>query len=189
MAEVLFISENYIKKYTQVNGAVDPNLLYPAVYLSQDKYLSPYLGDSLYSELKTQISNNTLAGDYQTLVDDYCRKVVLWWTMVEAIPSLTYKMDNGTLVQRTSEDASPISDTVMKDAIERAKSNAEYYTGLLVDYLCANSDLFPEYSNNVWPQRSPIGVKKSSSNYLFSSGNTAMNTRGGSDSNLLNKLP
>ena len=113
MAEVLFISENYIKKYTQVNGAVDPNLLYPAVYLSQDKYLSPYLGDSLYSELKTQIANNTLAGNYQILVDDYCRKVVLWWTMVEAIPSLTYKMDNGTLVQRTSEDATPISDTVM----------------------------------------------------------------------------
>ena len=189
MAEVLFISENYIKKYTQVNGAVDPNLLYPAVYLSQDKYLSPYLGDSLYTELKTQIAANTLAGNYQILVDDYCRKVVLWWTMVEAIPNLTYKLDNGTLVQRTSEDSSPISDTVMKDAIERAKSNAEYYTGLMVDYLCANSSLFPEYSNNVWPQRSPIGVKKSSSNYLFSSGNSAMNTRGPVFSNLLNKLP
>ena len=41
--EVLFISDVYIKKYTIVNGAVDPNLLYPSVYLAQDKYLAPYL--------------------------------------------------------------------------------------------------------------------------------------------------
>jgi len=34
MAEVLLISENYIKKYTTVNGSVDPNLMYPSVYLA-----------------------------------------------------------------------------------------------------------------------------------------------------------
>ena len=66
MAEVLFISDVYIKKYTIVNGAVDPNLLYPSVYLSQDKYLAPYLGDSLFEKLKDDIANNTLAGNYQT---------------------------------------------------------------------------------------------------------------------------
>lgn len=187
--EVLFISDVYIKKYTIVNGAVDPNLLYPSVYLAQDKYLAPYLGDSLFEKLKDDIANNTLAGDYQTLVNDYCRKVVLWWTMVEAIPSLTYKLDNATLVQRTSEDATPISDTVMKDAIDRAKSNAETYTKRLVDYLCANASLFPEYSDNVWPQRSPIGATKSSSNFIFSSGNSATNTRGTQSGNILPKLP
>ncbi len=38
MAEILFISDVYIKKYTQVNGAVDSQLLYPSVYLAQDKF-------------------------------------------------------------------------------------------------------------------------------------------------------
>ena len=32
--EVLLIDENYIKKYTWINGSVDPVLLYPAIYLS-----------------------------------------------------------------------------------------------------------------------------------------------------------
>jgi len=105
MAEVLFINDVYVKKYTTINGAVDPNLLYPSIYLSQDKYLSAYLGTSLYTKLKDDIADNTLSGDYQTLVDDYARRVVLWWTMVEALPSLTYKVDNGTLVQRQSEDS------------------------------------------------------------------------------------
>jgi len=189
MAEVLFISDVYIKKYTVINGAVDPNLLYPSVYVAQDKYLAPYLGDSLFEKLKTDIANNTLAGDYQTLVDDYCRKVVLWCTVVEAVRSLTYKVDNGTLTQRTSEDASPVSDTVMKDILEQWKSTAEHYTRRLTDYLCANGELFPEYSDNVWPQRAPIGMTKGSTNYLFSSGNSATNTRGAQFGNLLNKLP
>jgi hypothetical protein len=173
MAEVLFISDVYVKKYTTINGAVDPNLLYPSIYLAQDKYLSAYLGTSLYTRLKDDILNDTLTGNYQILVDDYARRLVLWWTMVEALPSLTYKIDNGTLVQRTSEDSSPVSDVIFKDMMTRARTNAEYYTTLMVEYLCANSSLFPEYTNNTWPQRPPLQMRKSSNSYIFSSGNTA----------------
>ncbi len=77
MAEILFISDVYIKKYTQVNGAVDSQLLYPSVYLAQDKYLQPWLGTNLYNKLKDDIAANTLSGDYETLVTEYCQKVVL----------------------------------------------------------------------------------------------------------------
>lgn len=173
MAEVLFINDVYVKKYTQVNGAVDSNIIYPAVYLAQDKYLMPYLGTNLYEKLKADVSNNTLSGNYLTLVDDYVRKVVLWWAMVEVLPYLTYKLDNGTLVQRTSEDAQPVSDRVFKDMVDRSLKNAEYYTGLMVDFICANSSLFPEYNNNVWPDRAPLQIKKSSTSIVFSQGNTA----------------
>jgi len=38
----------------------------------------------------------------------------------------------------------------------QARDNAEHYTQALVRYLCANSTLFPQYSNNVYPQRCPI---------------------------------
>jgi hypothetical protein len=169
MAEILFISDVYIKKYTQVNGAVDSNLLYPSVYLSQDKYLQPWLGTALYNKLKDDIAGNTLSGDYETLVTEYCQKVVLWWTMVEALPSLVYKLDNGTFQQRSSEDGTGMSDATMKDFIVRYRTNAEYYTGLLFDYLCANSNLFPEYSANTWPQRSPL-QRRQPFGYDFSRG-------------------
>lgn len=173
MAEVLFVNDVYIKKFTQVNGAVDSNILYPSVYLAQDKYLQPYLGTNLFEKLKDDVANNTLSGNYATLVDDYVRRVVLWWTMVEVMPFLTYKLDNGTLVQRTSEDAQPVSDRVFKDMLERASNNANYYTGLMVDFICSNTSLFPEYNNNVFPQRAPIQIKKASSSFIFSHGNTA----------------
>lgn len=188
MAEVLFISEVYIKKYTQVNGAVDSNILYPSVYLAQDKYLLPYLGTNLYDKLKDDVANNTLSGNYATLMNDYVRRVVLWWTMVEVMPYLTYKLDNGTLVQRTSEDAQPVSDRVFKDMIDRASNNAQHYTGLLVDFLCANSSLFAEYNNNVFPQRAPLQIQKGGNNYIFSHGNTAT-SRGNYGEVRINQIP
>ena len=173
MPEVLFISEDYIKKYTTVNGSVDPNLLYPAVYLAQDKWLAPYLGDDLYNKLKAEVAAGTISGVYQTLLQDYVQKTVLWWAMVEAIPSLAYKIDNSTMVQRTSDDAQPVTDVVMKDTIDRAKANAQQYTQRLVEYLCANREQYPEYSTNTWPRRSPRTDVLNSMNYIISSGNTA----------------
>ena len=188
MAEILIISDVYIKKYTNINGAVDPNLLYPAIYLAQDKHLAPYLGTSLYEKIKDDILNNTLAGAYQDLVEDYARRVVLWWAMVEAAPTLTYKVDNGTMVQRTSEDSQPVGDTIFKDQLARWQQNAEHYTSLMVDWLCANSSLLPEYSNNQWPQRPPITIQKSSASYIFSSGNSA-SSRTGYRYRSINQIP
>jgi hypothetical protein len=173
MPEVLLINEMYIKKYTQVNGSVDPNLLYPSIYLAQDKYLMPYLGTNLYNKIKDDILNDDLSGLYLELVDDYARRVVLWFTMLEVMPNLSYKVDNGTLVQRQSEDTVAVTDAVMKDILLRAQSNATFYLSGMVDWLCANSGSIPEYGNNVWPQRAPLSLKKSSFNYIFSTGNTA----------------
>lgn len=189
MAEVLLISENYIKKYTTINGSVDPNLLYPSVYLAQDKWLLPWLGTALLNELKTQVENETISGDYLTLLEDYVQKCLLWWVMVEVTPNLCYRMDNGTLVQRQSEDTVPVSDVIMKDMIDRARQNAEHYSTLLVDYLCANSDLFPEYSESTWPQRSPRTDVTNALNYQFSSGNTATSFRPAYSTNIINRIP
>jgi hypothetical protein len=189
MPEVLLISENYIKKYTTVNGSVDANLLYPAVYLAQDKWILPFLGTELMDKIKDDVANNTITGNYQILLEDYIQKALLWWVMVEVTPSLCYRMDNGTLVQRQSEDTVPISDIVMKDMIDRARQNAEHYTTLLVDYLCANSSLFPEYSQSVWPQRSARTDVTNTLNYQFSTGNTATSYRPTYSRNIINRIP
>jgi hypothetical protein len=79
MAEVLLISENYIKKYTTVNGSVDPNLLYPSVYLAQDKWLQAWLGTNLLNELKQQVADENILPDYEVLLNDYVQKCLLWW--------------------------------------------------------------------------------------------------------------
>jgi hypothetical protein len=69
-----------------------------------------YLGLTLLNKLKSDVSGGTLAGDY-AVPHGFIRpqSATLWWTMVELIPSLYVKMDNGSLVIRTSEDTTGIS--------------------------------------------------------------------------------
>lgn len=187
-AEILLIDPNYVKKYTPVNGSVDDNFIVAAIATAQDIWVQPYLGDDLMNKLKSDSSGNTLAGNYLTLAQNYVYRAVCWWALADMLTFMTYKIDNGTLVQRTSEDASPVPDAVMKDIKGKAEGNARYYTQRLVDYLCANSSLFPEYSSNQSPQRCPRTDVYGQFNYAFSGGNTAMNVRS-SYVNILPKLP
>ena len=183
-AEVLLINAEYFKKYTHTNDSVDQNLLNPSIYLAQDKYLQGTLGTKLLQYLKDNIAS--LPADYQTLLDNYVRRAVCWWTMVEVLPHLTYKLDNGTLVQRTSEDASPIDNARMKDFMDKAQSNARFYTERLDDYLCANSSLFPEYQEYENGDIAPRPQRRGESTILFSNGNTA-SSRERSGEQLLNR--
>jgi hypothetical protein len=146
--EILFVNPDYIKRITNINGSLEDAYLVPSIILAQDKYIQLYLGTDLLNKLKSDISGGTLAGDYATLMDSYVRKASLWWTMVELIPSLYVKMDNGSLVLRVSEDTQAISPDDLHREVERARQNAQFYTYRLYEYLCNNSSLFPEYSSN-----------------------------------------
>ena len=159
--EILLITEDYLKKYTAITDAVDPNIIRPAIYLAQDKQITNYLGTDLMNKIKADVSAGTISGDYETLLNDYVLKSLLWWTMVELYPSLLYKHDNGNLVSRQSEDTTPVTKGEMESLKESARDNARYYTNRLVQYLCYNSTLFPEYTSNsnndIKPDRNPYG--------------------------------
>ena len=164
-AEKVLITTTYLKKLTAVNGAVDDNLILPCIYVAQDKWVQPYLGDDLMNYLKTNI--NALTGNYETLWSEYVVKPVVFWSLVELIPKLCYKYQDGTIGQFQTDTYQPISKDAMGDEVDRAKQNAIYYTQRLVDYLCANSSLFPEYTSTTSPERCPR-TKVSGTGYMFS---------------------
>lgn len=168
--EILFINEEFLKKYTQLNEAVDTNLIRPAMYLAQDKFITLYLGTNLSNKIKSDIENNTLAGVYETLLNEYIVKPTAWWTMVELYPMLVYKHDNGNLVTRQSENTTAISQSDLSSLRDMARENAQYYTQRLVDYLCANSSSYPEYTNNTSPEITPIRVVNRQSQIAISKG-------------------
>ena len=146
--EILLINEELLKKYTPLTDAVDPNLIRPCIYVAQDMYLQNFLGTNLTNKLKDDVANGTLDNQYETLLNDYVIKLLIWWVMVELYPSLLYKHDNGNLVSRQSEDTTPVTKGEMESLKEKARENARFYTKRMVDYLRFNTNLFPEYTNN-----------------------------------------
>jgi hypothetical protein len=166
--EILLINEELLKKYTPLTDAVDPNLIRPCIYVAQDMYLQNFLGTNLTNKLKDDVANGTLEDQYETLLNEYVIKLLIWWVMVELYPSLLYKHDNGNLVSRQSEDTTPVTKGEMESLKEKARENARFYTKRMVDYLRFNTNLFPEYTNNtdnnIFPDMNPYGK----SNFLIS---------------------
>jgi len=188
-AQVLLVNAEYVKKYTHLNDSVDQNLINPSVYAAQDMYVENIIGTDLMVKIKADTAANNITGNYETLRDKYIRPALAWWVMVDLLPHLAYKMDNGNLVQRTSEDTTPIDDARMKDLKDQAINKARHYTQRLSDYLCAKSSLFPEFSSNTEEKISPTLQTRGRSSVIFSDGNTAMSREGATTGIRISQLP
>ena len=149
---VLFISEDKLKDSTAINLNVDVNLLLPYVRQAQKLYVETKLGTDLNQKLKDLIVAGTL-GDvanaaYKTLIDDYIGDMLPNWAFYHAIPFLRFKIENGNIYSKTSETGNSLSTDEAQHLREEVRNTAEYYTERLIDYICNNNSLFPEYTTN-----------------------------------------
>jgi hypothetical protein len=155
MSYVLFISENKIKDSTAINGNVDQEFLIPYIKVAQKKYIETKLGTDLFEALQTKITAGSLAGDYQTLVDDYIQDALVHWSFYECIPFLRYKVQNGNIYSKTSETGTALSREEAQDLREEVRNTAEFYTERLIDYIKNNTASFTEYTTNTGADVSP----------------------------------
>jgi hypothetical protein len=82
--KALFITIQDVKQKSIISGNVDPDKVVQFVEVAQDTHIQNYLGGTLYKKLQTLILNNTIndAGnaDYKTLLDDYIKPMLIWFT-------------------------------------------------------------------------------------------------------------
>ena len=150
MAFGLFITRNDIIKNTPLGGAIDADALLPFVRTAQEKYLLNLLGTVLYNKLQDDIeANTTFTGYYETLISDYVKPTLIWYSCVEYIPfsAITFK-SNGAVKHISETSVSPGKNEV-DYLLSKALDNAGYYSTRLQDYLLANSSNIPEYLESV----------------------------------------
>ena len=74
MAEILLISEKYIKENCEISDNVSGKFILSAIQEAQDLKLTPVLGEALVDKLKELVSNKTIgnAGNaaYKFLLDN-----------------------------------------------------------------------------------------------------------------------
>lgn len=152
--EVLLIDRNYILQFSQMNSGLEWAYVKPSVIAAQDIWLQQELGTDLYNYVLAQTAAGTIAGDYVTLKDTYIKPVVLYRTLADLVPHLKAKIDNGGLVERTSETTSPLGFQDTQNIQKQYVEKAEFYTKRMNDYLCKNQSSFPQYSTNTTDQLS-----------------------------------
>lgn len=146
-SRVAFIDEAYLKDTTPIFNNVDPKLLISAILVSQDKHMLQILGSGIYSELKTQISTNTLTSLNQSILQDYCQPIIAWFACVEALPNISMHIQNKGVEIKKSENSDAADIDSLLFLMQNYESTGKFYAKQLINYLRRNSELFPLYYN------------------------------------------
>lgn len=146
--EVLLIDRNYLLQFSDVNQSVEWAYVKPSIINAQEVWLQQELGTDLYNKIIADTLSGAITGAYLVLKDEYIKRVVLHRTMAYLLPKLKAKIDNGGLVERTSETTSPLGYQDTQNLVKTEIELAEFYTKRMNDYLCKNQSSFPEYSTN-----------------------------------------
>ena len=78
MVTTLFISENKLKAFSDLNQSVDADLLKNAIREAQDIHIQQYLGYNLYQKLISDVNAGSLSGVYLTLMTQYVQDTLLY---------------------------------------------------------------------------------------------------------------
>lgn len=148
MAEALFITREDIVKYTALNGNVDTDKFIQFIKIAQDIHIQNYLGTKLFAKLQADITANTLAGNYLTLVTTYVKPMLIHWGMVEYLPFAAYTIANKGVYKHSSENSENVDKNEVDYLLEKERSIAQNYTQRFIDYMSFNQALFPEYRSN-----------------------------------------
>ena len=152
MNKALFISVKDLKDKSIINGNVDADKIIHFIEIAQDIYIHQYLGTSLYDKLQSLIIADTLDdvgnSNYKLLRDNYIKPCMIWFTHIEYLPESLFTIDNSGLTRHRGENEDVVDFAEVDRLVDKARARADFYTQRMVDYLCNNSNLFPEYLNN-----------------------------------------
>ncbi len=149
-SKVLFVTPNEVKRKSIIDGNLDDDKLIQFIEVAQDLNIQGYLGTKLYIRLMDLIFTNEIEdseySDYKSLLDNYISPMLVWYTQCNYIPFAPYQITNGGVGKHTDENSNSIEPVELDHLLGKASEFAEFYAQRFVDYMCDNSEMFPEYS-------------------------------------------
>ena len=90
--KALFLTSDYIYKYTVIDQNLDSDLILKFIIKAQDLNIQSTLGSHLYNKLIIDCPNFT--AQYRTLIKDYVQPAQAEWTVYHALPFINFKLTN-----------------------------------------------------------------------------------------------
>jgi len=149
MPTALWIKREDIVRNTVISGNVDTDKFLMSIKVAQEIHLQNYTGTKLYDKISNDILNNTLSGNYLSLVTDYLQPMLIHFAMTEYLPFAAFTVANGGVYKHTSENSVNAEKIEIDYLVEKERTIAKYYTERFIDYMSFNQSLFPEYNANV----------------------------------------
>lgn len=148
MAQVLFVSPADVIKRTGINGNVDRDQMIQFIKIAQDIHIQNILGTNLFKKIAADIEADSLSGNYLTLFTDYIQDMVIHWAAIEILPYIHYKVANGGIYTKSSENGENITKQDLDYLVQKERDIAEHYSRRFVDHMAFYSSRYPEYNTS-----------------------------------------
>lgn len=146
--KALFISRNDLVNKTSLGGNVDADKFLQFVEFAQETHIQNYLGTDLYNKIAADIAASSLSGDYQTLVTNYVKPMLIHYAMAEYLPFASFTIGNGGVFKHQSENSQVASKDDLAYLAGKELAMAKNYTERFISYMQYNGTKFPEYYTN-----------------------------------------
>ena len=150
--DILLTSEDDIKTYSGINDNVSGKYLLPAIVMAQRCGLESIIGTALVNRLQELIGTNNIVKTeyelYRTLLDEYVSDYLIYQSIVELIPSISFKINNVGAARTEEEKTSTVTFTEVFKLKDYYQDKADYFAMRMQRYLAANYNKFPELSDS-----------------------------------------
>ena len=152
MATALFVTTKDIKRYSILNGNLDPDKLIFYVEIAMDTSVQMYTGTVLYEKIQGLIANGDINlpanAKYKTLLETYLKPMTIYWALVSAMPFLAYSVGNAGIFKGSAENAQTVDKNEVDYLCEKYRDVAQFYTNNFISFMTYNMSDYPEYNEN-----------------------------------------
>lgn len=139
---VLLISENKLKNFTDIDPNVTSSVLLPFISVCQQTKLEYIIGARYYKSLLNQVANNTIQNnetDFNFLTY-FAQPLLIWAAYAECLPSVFMRIKNNGIVTG-SENTVTTKD--MQYMQQRADDRSQFFEQRMIQEIIFNSNLYP----------------------------------------------
>ena len=136
------ITEKLFKQYSPVTSNTDITEFVPYICIAQELHIEPILGEPLMTELKDQISTNSLTPPNSDLILKVA-PALSFYAVYQALPFHWATIVNKGITIRESENSKGIDIKDLAQLRQWIKNDSEILATQLIEFLCRCRNEYP----------------------------------------------
>ena len=150
MATVLFINRTDLVRNSIMDGNISTDKFIQFIKIAQEIDVQQIMGTDLYNGLTVAMPTIDQAANsrWKTILDDYIVPMLIWYGQANYYPFAAYQVKQGGVFKHTSENSISVDKNEVDFLVEKARTNAEWYSRRFIDFMSFNQTTYPEYTSN-----------------------------------------
>jgi hypothetical protein len=141
---VLLISEQKIKNFTDIDQNVTSAVLLPFISVVQQTKLEYIIGGKYYQELLNGVINSNLSTNDTNFLEYFAQPLLIWAAYAECLPSVFMRIKNNGIVNGAENTVTIKEMEYMQTA---ANDRSQFFEQRMIEQIIWNSNLYPSVFN------------------------------------------